>query len=313
MTSLMMKKILFIIQHTQSPVIKKMVIHVINRCCPSFFVKRFYQSNVQKVNSWNGFPSCLTLSFDCDRDVDYRALPELLIQLKSLKLVSSFACIGKWVEKIPDIHEQILLDGHEILNHTYTHPSNIHFHPGERFNQLTIEERIQEIVQADLVLQKILNFKAIGFRSPHFGDSHTKDIHTSLIQNGYRYSSSVIAIQTPSYGLPYRIQGNLWEFPLSIDPQNIMLTFDTYGNFRSSRSHHTEKTERQFFTRLKKIIDLGIQTNSYINLFFDPQDLHLLNQFKDFLVFLNSIKNKIWITSYCNLIDFLENSTKLGI
>ena len=63
----------------------------------------------------------ILLSFDIDYKKDMDSIPELLIILDKLSIKASFAVIGMHVEKYPEVFEKILLNGHEILNHTYSH------------------------------------------------------------------------------------------------------------------------------------------------------------------------------------------------
>lgn len=272
------------------------------------FTKAYYSLNKGNDKNWNGHKSCFTLSFDCDLEHDYEAMPLLLETLDKHSLKASFACIGKWIEKLPEIHKNIVDQGHEIINHSYTHPSNIHFHPQERFNQLSTNEREIEIAKADHTINDILGYKPIGFRTPHFGGAHTKDIYTILKRLGYKYSTSTIAIRTPDYGNPFLMNEGIWEFPLSIDASYILSGFGTWRRFRGPKSKHTHKTEKKFFDQLKWVIDIGINTNSYINVYFDPGDIILLKYLKEFLNHLSKLKGDIWIAKYEEIVHKLQKN-----
>ena len=272
------------------------------------FTKVYYSFNKGNNRNWNGHRGCFTLSFDCDLEYDYEAMPLLLETLDKCCIKASFACVGKWVEKFPELHRQMVDQGHEIINHSYTHPSNIHLHPQERFNQLSTNEREIEITKADHIINGILGYKPIGFRTPHFGNSHTNDIYIILKKLGYKYSSSTIAIRTPHYGNPFLSNEGIWEFPLSVNPNNILSCFDTCISFRKPKSNHTKKTEKKFFDQLKWVTEIGINTNSYINVYFDPGDIILLKNLKEFLNYLSKLRGDIWIAKYEEIVHKLQKN-----
>jgi peptidoglycan/xylan/chitin deacetylase (PgdA/CDA1 family) len=304
------KKIVSEMQRKDRKSIKKILWRVVGLCCPNSFAEAYYSFNSHKNTDWNGHQAGLTLSFDCDRENDYRALPILLEKLGQAEIKASFACIGKWIEKNPEIHRSILESGHELINHTYTHPSNVHFHPNERFNQISPSERRDEIVKADDLMKKLLGYQPVGFRTPHFGDSHTEDVFEILQDIGYSYSSSTIAIQTPDFGMPYPVRDRLWEFPLSMDPKRINTCFDTYNEFNKSGSRPRLKNEKSFFNRLKDSVYAGIKTHSYINLYFDPGDIVLLDGLSDFIDFLKNLRNDLWIATYRDLVQNIKSTDK---
>jgi hypothetical protein len=230
-------------------------------------------------------------------------MPELLEVLDEAGLNASFACIAKWIERDPGIHLEMIRRGHELINHTYTHPSNSHFHPDERFNEITPDDRRAEIETADRVIRERLKYSPTGFRTPHFGDSHTADVYGILAGLGYRYSSSKISIQCPGFGMPYRESEGVWEFPLSFDPKRIHTCFDTYNRFRKTNGPIAASREKAFFDGIENVIRTAMDTGSYVNLYFDPSDIRLLSRFRDFIRFLGSLKDRLWITTYDRILN----------
>jgi len=299
-------QVIWITNKENRNLLEKVIRKTISTCCPRVLTKIYYSINEKNKKYWNGKKCCFTLSFDCDLENDYEAMPLLLETLNKYSLKASFACIGKWVEKLPEIHRQMVDQGHEIVNHSYTHPSNIYFHPNERFNQLTTDERETEITKADHVFKDVLGYKPVGFRTPHFGDSHTNDIYGILKKLGYKYSSSTVAIKTPEYGNPFLVDEEIWEFPLSIDPTDIFSCFDTWTRFKGPRGKLTEKTERKFFDHLRWITEIGISTGSYINVYFDPADINLLKEFKEFIRFLSGLRRDVWIAKYEEILPEID-------
>jgi len=61
--------------------------------------------------------------------------------LEQYRLPASFACIGKWIEEFPEVHRGLVDKGHEIINHTYSHPDNEQLDPNRKFNELDQKEK----------------------------------------------------------------------------------------------------------------------------------------------------------------------------
>lgn len=62
----------------------------------------------------------IALTFDCGGGAD--ALPELLAALRDASVKCTFFLSGEWVQRYPNSAKQIVRDGHEIGNHTWSHP-----------------------------------------------------------------------------------------------------------------------------------------------------------------------------------------------
>ncbi len=176
-------------------------------------IPRWYTRQFMSFNNFNskGSKPCLTLSFDCDLREDIEAYPSLTKLLAKHGIKASFAVIGKWIEQYPEEHKLLLAWGHEIMNHTYTHPNNPHFNPDKIFTELSYEEQEEEIRRFDEVCQDLLNYQPVGFRIPHL--RHTRTIYPILKELNYQYSSSTIATSTPNFGMPYR-EGDIIDFHL---------------------------------------------------------------------------------------------------
>ncbi|HID63515.1 MAG TPA: polysaccharide deacetylase family protein [Anaerolineae bacterium] len=227
---------------------------------PGRFIQRLYTTTPDRDVDWEGYEAAVTLSFDVDLPEDVEALPWLLDVLASYSLRASFACIGCWVEREPDVHQRIVDEGHEVINHTYSHPWNEVFNP-RPFLSLTPEERREEIQRGHEVILRELGYEPVGFRAPHLALSPT--IYPVLSEMGYRYSSSALARRTGV--LPFRAADGIWEFPLTQCPRHPSSVFDTYHAFRSGSwlfKVRGEDEDRFFdsFVRLKSgvvVLELG--------------------------------------------------------
>ncbi|MGA2091017.1 MAG: polysaccharide deacetylase family protein [Endomicrobiales bacterium] len=87
---------------------------------------------------------------------------EILDELKEFNVKATFFVIGENLERHPDVIERIWKEGHEIGNHTYTHP-----------NIGTISEKraTLEINATERALQSVLGRSTILFRAPYNADA----------------------------------------------------------------------------------------------------------------------------------------------
>nr|WP_261764630.1 polysaccharide deacetylase family protein [Paenibacillus xylanexedens] len=93
---------------------------------------------------------------------------------------ATFFMIGKEMEAYPDIAAQVHREGHEIANHTYTHPN---------LTELTLEEAGEELRQAERLVQEVTGNAARSFRPPYFGVN--EDILALAAERGYRTIGAV--------------------------------------------------------------------------------------------------------------------------
>lgn len=207
------------------------------------------------------------LSFDLDYKEDVLAIPRLLKILRRFAVPASFACVGKWIERYPDIHKGIVKHGHEIMNHTYSHPNNSQLNPTTFFNRLSLSQQKQEIKRCHALCEQILDYRPIGFRTPHFGALHTASVYPLLDALGYRYSSSVSAFRSPTYGYPYCI-GPVFEVPLGCCIRDPAQLFDSWSRIAPDAFFHSDA---QFLGEFKEIIAFVRKTNIFATHYFDPR------------------------------------------
>ncbi len=267
----------------------------------------FYAHNIGTY--WKEGHSCVTISFDCETRKDVEVLPELLDILSSYDMILAFACIGKFIEKYPKIHLSIVEGKHEILNHTYTHPDHDELNPKQKFSEMTEGERKSEIMKCNDVCKNVLGYSPRGFRTPHFGKYHIQDVYDVLGEIGYGYSSSTVATFTPKFGRPFTVHG-LNEFPVSTCPKHPYSVLDSWHCIGAPDALHRE--EGEFYHLMKTIFTIGIRTNSYINLYFDPRDVAKLNDFRRLLDYLDekTKEKELWLATYNEIDSWLREKTK---
>ncbi len=222
----------------------------------------------------------LSISFDCDEQEDIDAIPKVLDELGSRNIKASFACVGMWIEKNKRLHERILDEGHEIINHSYSHP-NGPLNP-MRWKQLTPRHQILEITKAQDVINLLLDYTPKGWRTPHFGDQHTTSVYAMLEKAGIKYSSSELLTRTPSHGVPYYV-GKILELPMMTCPVHYYPLFDTFHCYRTTPPAHPQPGE---FARLfKQSAKYAGTKGAVLCYYFDPQDC-MTKDFADILDFL---------------------------
>lgn len=77
---------------------------------------------------------------------------------------ATFCMIGQEIDKFGDIAAKVHADGHEIANHTYSHPD---------LTRLTIEEARAEILLGDERIRQVTGKPALSFRPPYFAVNET--------------------------------------------------------------------------------------------------------------------------------------------
>lgn len=272
--------------------------------CPRLIFRAFYCEMHRDGLPWNGKRCAVTLSFDCDYPDDMAALPSLLDRLAAYQLPASFACIGRWIEQYPDIYQRIVQGGHEIVNHTYSHPNNEDLNPDHRFNELTVEEQRDEVIRCHEVCREVLQYEPVGFRTPHFGQLHTETVYPILHDLGYQYSSSTMVIRTPTLGAPFQPIDGLWEFPVSPCPEHPFGVFDTWHGFRGRRAWHRRPGD---FSRLfAEALEMGIRHGAYLNFYFDPRDMETDALGEQLFACVQKVERDVWVVNYTELAAALD-------
>ena len=145
-----------------------------------------------------------------------RCVPLLLDALDRHGARGTFFVLGWVAEHEPDIVHRIASAGHEIASHGYWH---------RRIPTLTPERFREDVRKSKQCLEDLVGRPVIGFRAPSFsiipGTEWSFDV---LIEEGFRYDSSLFPIRRRGYGYPSarrhphlitRSAGSIAEFPLA--------------------------------------------------------------------------------------------------
>ena len=84
--------------------------------------------------------------------------PQVLEIFSEAKGKATFFMIGEQMRNHPEVVEQVANQGHEIGNHTLTHP---------KLSQLSIQDCLKEIEETEKLIKKLAGRKPVVFRPPY--------------------------------------------------------------------------------------------------------------------------------------------------
>jgi len=249
----------------------------------TFPEKYFIQYMKKQQNPLGKATYTLTFDFDFEKDID--AFPYLLDMLKEHEIKAGFAVIGKFVEKYPSIHKRAVAEGHEIINHTYTHPDNPHWAPERFFNKLSYAEQKEEAEKAHNIFRKVLGIDCIGFRTPHYGNLHTESVYPILAELGYKYSSSTAACGYKGYGAPTVHSHGIVEIPTGCSAHFPMAIFDSWNMLR--KKNPFLGNDELFIKEFDETMQIVAEEDLFLTHYFDPYDIINNSKLESILKILN--------------------------
>lgn len=98
----------------------------------------------------------IALTMNCAWDAE--DIDSILTTLEKCNVKITFFMVGDWVEKYPEAVKKISDKGHEIANHSNTHP---------HVNQLSLEKNREEIKACNEKIEKITGKIPILYRGPY--------------------------------------------------------------------------------------------------------------------------------------------------
>lgn len=278
-----------------------LILAPITLLCPRWYVRELFHIVRERHLQWGTKQACVTISFDCDFQEDIEALPQVLEMLAPYPYITSFACIGTWIERYPEPHRALVESGHEIVNHTYSHPNNEELGMSAKFNELSASEQEDEIRRCHEVCQSLLHIEPTGFRIPHFGALYTPTIYPILRKIGYRYSSSTVAARTPTAGAPFQERDDIVEFPVSPCPEHPFGILDTHHAFRKKHAWH--RKPGKFFQLFQEVIEYGLAAHAHLNFYFDPCDVVQYDDFQQIFALLDECQDRLHVLTYAQALD----------
>lgn len=101
-------------------------------------------------------------------------IDDILETLKNNEVKITFFMVGEWIDKNPEAVKKIHEAGHEIGNHSNTHP---------HVKNLTYEQNLEEIKKCSEKIEQLTGQKTILYRAP-YGEYNDNVIKVSS-ENGY--------------------------------------------------------------------------------------------------------------------------------
>jgi peptidoglycan/xylan/chitin deacetylase (PgdA/CDA1 family) len=110
---------------------------------------------------FHGDPSTgiVALTFDAGNEGGGSA-PQILETLRARDVHVTFFLSGHWVDHNPELTRQMLADGHEIANHSYSHPDLTH---------LSSDQIVYELDYTDQVVWDVVGVHTRPYFRPPFG------------------------------------------------------------------------------------------------------------------------------------------------
>lgn len=173
----------------------------------------------QLISSINtGDKKLVVLSIDDGPDPIYT--PQVLDILKKYKIKATFFVVGKSLETYPDLVKREITEGHEVENHTYSHPD---LRDKDEFSTE------QEILRTEYILKGFRGSKPNYFRPPSkFYRPETIEVAE---RNGYKTVLWSICAENKNAVMPKQMADRVIR---AAKPGMIILTHD--GRLDRSRS-----------------------------------------------------------------------------
>ncbi|WP_028323793.1 polysaccharide deacetylase family protein [Desulfatirhabdium butyrativorans] len=183
-------------------------------------------SYVTVVHQGSGKEDEVSLTFDDGPDPAYT--PKILDILKQHNVKAAFFVIGANAEKYPEIISRMVAEGHEVGNHTFTHPN---------LARISGERAVLELNATQRLIESITGRSTIWFRPPYAADAlptSPEDIATLRIAQDLGYLTVMHDIDPEDWSRPgideiiRRIQNG------RLLGGNIVLLHDGGGNRRQT-------------------------------------------------------------------------------
>jgi peptidoglycan-N-acetylglucosamine deacetylase len=143
-------------------------------------------------------PGQLALTFDDGPDPKWT--PAILNILKQENVPATFFVIGKNGQAYPDLLRRVVNEGHEIGNHTFTHPN---------LGEIPLSLTDLELNATQRLIESVVGRSTVLFRPPYFGDAEA--------DKPEEVEPAIRAEQLGYLMVGVRIDPDDWELPVTAD------------------------------------------------------------------------------------------------
>lgn len=124
----------------------------------------------------------VALTFDAGSDAGYAG--DILDTLAANGIAAAFGITGRWAEATPELLERIVAEGHQLINHSYDHPSFTGGSTGRA--ALAREERWDQLDRTEAIVQRLTGASTEPYFRPPFGD-YDDSVGSDVAARGYTY------------------------------------------------------------------------------------------------------------------------------
>ncbi len=128
----------------------------------------------KEISSFTPYGKQVVFTFDGGSGTN--SLGQILQALKERDLRGTFFVTGKWAEQNPEAVRKIFKDGHDIYNHTYSHPY---------LTKITDDEMFSELERTENIVKGITGKSTQPFFRPPYGDRNGRVLEAAAAK-GYR-------------------------------------------------------------------------------------------------------------------------------
>ncbi|MDQ3855086.1 MAG: polysaccharide deacetylase family protein [Chloroflexota bacterium] len=125
----------------------------------------------------------VALTFDAGADAGYTA--QILDTLSAHHVRATFGITGKWAEANPELLQRIVREGHQVINHTYSHRSLTGYSTGEP--PLSYGERADELWKTHSIILRLTGASTKPYFRPPYGD-YDASVLRDVWSRGYTYN-----------------------------------------------------------------------------------------------------------------------------
>ena len=127
-----------------------------------------------EVSSVPGAKGMIALTFDAGASAE--PVPAILKALADTGSHATFFFTGKWVKTNPGIAQDIVNAGHEVGNHSWSHPD---------FTTLSDDEMLDQISRTEQIMQTKLHINGASLFRPPYG-ARNSEVRRLVADHGYR-------------------------------------------------------------------------------------------------------------------------------
>lgn len=177
-------------------------------------------------------PGLIALTFDDGPDPEWT--PTILNILKQENVPATFFIIGKNGEAYPDLMRRIVNEGHEIGNHTFTHPN---------MGEIPLSLSELELNATQRLIESEVGRSTVLFRPPYFGDAEAdkpEEVEPAIRAKELGYLMVGVRIDPSDWKLPVtagEIVDRTVQRALDNNPETrgqIVLLHDSGGDRRAT-------------------------------------------------------------------------------